>query len=80
MTTPHGLTTNWMTREEVAEKLRVSNETVSRLIKKGKLPAIKVGGQYRIAEDQYSAFIQLNSTAEPLQVSEGQMQESDAKT
>ena len=35
---------------EAAGRLSVSDDTVRRLIKKGSIPAIKVGAQYRIDE------------------------------
>ena len=45
------------TVKEVAEMLRVSEMSVSRYIKAGKLKAIKVGKMYRINEKDLKAFI-----------------------
>jgi len=39
-----------LTLEEIAEILHVSKRTLHRLIKKKKLPAFKLGGQWRISE------------------------------
>lgn len=39
------------TADEVAYTLRVSTETVYRLIKNGEIRALKVGRNYRIPED-----------------------------
>ena len=38
----------WLTVEEVSKEFRVSEETVRRHIRAGKLKAVKVGRQYRI--------------------------------
>lgn len=45
------------TVKEVAEMLRVSEMSISRYIKSGKLKAIKVGKMYRINEKDLKAFI-----------------------
>jgi excisionase family DNA binding protein len=39
-----------LTRAEVAQYLRVSDRTVSRLIRKGKLPALRIGRAVRIRQ------------------------------
>jgi excisionase family DNA binding protein len=46
-----------LTVVEVAAVLRVSNMTVYRLIKAGELPALRVGKNYRIREDELEAFL-----------------------
>jgi excisionase family DNA binding protein len=50
-TTPHDAADNsadLLTRAEVAQYLRVSDRTVSRLIRAGKLPALRIGRAVRI--------------------------------
>jgi putative molybdopterin biosynthesis protein len=47
---------SWLTPEEVAAELRVSLDTVYRLIRSATLPALEVGGQYRIARTDLDAF------------------------
>jgi excisionase family DNA binding protein len=42
---------------EVAVYLNVSEITVRRMIKKGKLPATKIGGQLRIRWDHVNALV-----------------------
>ena len=42
----------WLTLAEVAQYLRVSKRTVSRMIKGGRLPAKRVGRAVRIARSQ----------------------------
>jgi excisionase family DNA binding protein len=52
-TTPHGAAINTddlLTRAEVAGYLRVSDRTVSRLIRAGKLPAARIGRAVRIRQ------------------------------
>jgi excisionase family DNA binding protein len=46
----------YVTVEEVSQELRVSTVTVQRYIKRGELPALKVGGVYRIKSSDYEAF------------------------
>lgn len=41
----------WLTPEEIIEKLKISKATFFRMIKNGKIPAIKIGGQWRIPSD-----------------------------
>lgn len=43
--------------EEFAEKLRVSNMTIYRYIKAGKLKAFKIGKEFRIKKDEYEKFL-----------------------
>lgn len=38
----------YLTTEEAAKLLKLHPDTVRRLIREGKLPGIKIGGQYRI--------------------------------
>lgn len=71
MATLMGLNAKWLTVRDVAESFQVSTETVLRMIKDRELPAIKFGGQWRIAEDQILNYIALNSTAPPIQVDDG---------
>jgi excisionase family DNA binding protein len=46
-----------LTVAEVAATMRVSNMTVYRLIKKGDLPALRVGKNYRIRESDVDAYL-----------------------
>ncbi len=50
------------TATEVATLLRVSPRTVHRLIKHGRLRAIKVGRDYRIPRRAYEAFLNAPAT------------------
>lgn len=43
--------------DEVAEQLRVSQRTVLRLIRKGELVGIKVGGQWRVRDFDLDAYV-----------------------
>jgi excisionase family DNA binding protein len=43
---------------QAAELLGVSTKTVRRWIKAGELPHWKVGGQYRISEDDLNAVVE----------------------
>lgn len=43
--------------EELAERLRVSNMTIYRYIKAGKLKAFKIGKEFRISEQEFNNFL-----------------------
>jgi len=42
----------FMTLADAAAALQVSKRTILRMIQKGQVPALKVGGQWRIRESQ----------------------------
>ncbi|MEX1163889.1 MAG: helix-turn-helix domain-containing protein [Nitriliruptor sp.] len=46
-----------LTAAEVADELRVSTMTIYRLIRRGELPAVRVGRNYRVARDQLEAYL-----------------------
>ena len=46
-----------LTVSEVAERMRVSNMTVYRLIKSGQLSAIRVGKNYRIRRSDVDRYL-----------------------
>jgi excisionase family DNA binding protein len=47
----------FLTVAEVADQLRVSNMTVYRLIKAGRLAAVRVGKSYRVREDDVDRYL-----------------------
>ncbi len=49
---------------EVAVSLRVTVRTVQRLIKRGDLPAVKVGERFRIRKDDLDAYLQRQRPSE----------------
>jgi len=48
----------YLTPEEVAKKLRVTTWTIYNLIKRGELPAFRVGAQWRIPQEEVNAMIE----------------------
>lgn len=48
----------FFTLDEVAEILRVSKRTIHRMIQQRKMPAFKVGGQWRIPETRFREWIE----------------------
>jgi len=42
---------------EVADRLRVSNMTVYRLVQSGEVPALRVGRSYRIREEDLDRYL-----------------------
>lgn len=47
----------WYTTADVARMLQLRRETVIRYIKRGTLPAIKIGRDWRIAQDDFRAWV-----------------------
>ena len=62
----------WLTVPEVAAKLRVSQETIRRLLRTGKLAGISFSdrGGYRISEDDLAKFLARKRGAMPAEPSE----------
>jgi excisionase family DNA binding protein len=52
-------------RESLAEYLRLSTDTVDRLVKAGKLPCVRIGAQVRFTLDDVERFIASNRCAGP---------------
>jgi len=57
MTRNRGMQERVFTVDEVAHQLRVDARTVRKWIRSGDLPAIDVGGSYRIRESSLQDFI-----------------------
>jgi excisionase family DNA binding protein len=49
---------NLLTPKQVAERLRVSPDTVKRMLRNGEMPGFRLGGQWRIPEDKFEEWIQ----------------------
>lgn len=47
----------FLTALEVAERMRVSKMTVYRLIRSGKLPAVRVGKSFRVREEDVDKYL-----------------------
>ncbi len=47
-----------LTAAEVAGELRVSTMTIYRLIRSGELPAVRVGRNYRVREDDLVTYLE----------------------
>jgi excisionase family DNA binding protein len=52
-------------RESLAEYLRLSTDTVDRLVKAGKLPCVRIGAQVRFTLEDVEGFIERNRCAGP---------------
>jgi excisionase family DNA binding protein len=64
MSTPDPLS-RLLTVAEVASVMRVSRMTVYRLIRRGQLQAIRVGRNYRVREDDLSAYLDSQAVTGP---------------
>jgi excisionase family DNA binding protein len=64
MSTPDPLS-RLLTVAEVANVMRVSRMTVYRLIRRGQLQAIRVGRNYRVREDDLSAYLDSQAVTGP---------------
>ncbi len=49
--------THLLSADEVAQQLRVSTMTVYRLIRRGELPAVRVGRNYRVRTQDLAAYL-----------------------
>jgi len=47
-----------LTPSQAASILKVSRRTLDRMIKNGQMPAIKLGGQWRILESRFEEWVQ----------------------
>ncbi len=56
---------NLMTLQEVADYLRLSRDTVYRLASSGRLPASKVGSQWRFRKADVDLWLDRNRNTEP---------------
>lgn len=54
-----------MTLEEVAAYLRLSRDTVYRMVQKGKIPASKVGTQWRFRKIEVDDWLDANKNLKP---------------
>ena len=50
------------TTDEVANILKVHVKTIREMIKSGRLPAVKVGQEYRITDEQIREYVEKNKT------------------
>ncbi len=51
------MTTKWLTIEQIAEYLQVSKEKIYKLCQRGKMPASKVGGQWRFDKNEIDQWL-----------------------
>jgi excisionase family DNA binding protein len=52
---------NLLTTEQVAEYLKIDKFTLYRLVTRGKIPAFKVGNQWRFKRSMVEAWLESNS-------------------
>ena len=55
-----------LTLDEVAAYLKVSRDTVYRMAQKGKIPAVKVGNQWRFAKSEVTNWLEANRNSNDL--------------
>jgi excisionase family DNA binding protein len=61
---PTGMQETLMTIEQVAEYLRIDKFTVYRLVTQKRIPAFKVGSQWRFKQDLIEDWLRKNSNIE----------------
>ncbi len=54
------MTGKWLTIEQIAEYLQVSKEKVYKLCQRGRMPASKLGGQWRFKKEIVDAWMLKN--------------------
>lgn len=55
----------WITPQELAKELKVSDRTVRNWCQNGQLSAVRVGRQYRMRRSEVDAFLEHGRTAKP---------------
>jgi excisionase family DNA binding protein len=56
---------DFYTVQEVADKLRVSYQTVVREIRSGAMPGAKVGGQWRVSDSALRGYLEARAAFSP---------------
>jgi len=51
-------TPQFLSVQEIADRLSVSKSTIQRHIKNGRLPSVLIGGSRRVREDDLATFIE----------------------
>ncbi len=51
------MTTQWLTIEQIATYLQVSKEKIYKLCQRGKMPASKLGGQWRFDVKEVDSWV-----------------------
>ncbi len=54
----NGQANRWLSVHMIADDLELSEATVRRMIKKGGIPAYKIGGEYRIPAHEYATWLE----------------------
>jgi len=57
---PNQAAASYIAVKSVAESLAVSTRTVSRMCESGDMPAYKIGGQWRIRQDEFAKWMKGN--------------------
>ncbi len=53
------MTDKWLTIEQISDYLQVSKEKIYKLCQQGRMPASKVGGQWRFDLKEVDAWVRL---------------------
>lgn len=51
------MTDKWLTIEQIAEYLQVSKEKIYKLCQRGRMPASKLGGQWRFDQKEVDQWV-----------------------
>lgn len=54
-------TPEFLTLDEVAQRMRVNRQTVYRMAQKGKLPATKFGRAWRFSRSKFDEYLEKNT-------------------
>lgn len=65
------MTDKWLTIEQIAAYLQVSREKIYKLCQRGKMPASKVGGQWRFDLLEVDAWVRTQRPKRKATISEG---------
>lgn len=48
----------WLTVADVAQELEINVQTARRMMRRGDIPAFKIGGEYRVKIEEYADWLE----------------------
>lgn len=53
-----GRAQRWLTVADVAEHLEINAQTARRMMRRGDIPAHKIGGEYKVWKEEYAEWLE----------------------
>ncbi|MBU0741450.1 helix-turn-helix domain-containing protein [bacterium] len=68
-----------LTLQQAAELLQVSERTIQRMVKRGKMPGSQIGGQWRFDREQVKALVRGEWAPEPKPLTQSELIEKESR-